>query len=214
MYMDKHGATSVFSAFQTIVQEKLPVNLTCAMGFVENFISDKAYRPLDIIKSRKGLTVEIGNTDAEGRLVLADCMNWVQEKFKVETLLEESTLTGAIIVALGHERAGFFTNDKALSKALRKAGEHANELVWEMPVTDYHLKLITPKHCDLTNSPMLSQAGAGQAAAFLKLFVEEGVNWAHIDIAGPTIVGGHATGYGARLLVEYIHEVASPILQH
>lgn len=190
MFLDKHGATSVFSAFQTIVEEKLPINLTVAMGFVENFVSHNAFRPMDIIKSRKGLTVEIGNTDAEGRLVLADCMNWVQEKFKVETLIEESTLTGAIIAALGHERAGIFTNDRHLAKTLKKAGESVNELVWEMPVSDYHLKLMTPKHCDLTNSPGIAVAGSAQAAAFLQCFVEKGVNWVHIDIAGTAMVGG------------------------
>ena len=172
MFVDKHGAMSIFSAFQTIVKEKLPINLTCCLGLVENLVNGHAYRPRDIIKSRKGLTVEIGNTDAEGRLVLADCMNWVQEKYKVETLIEMSTLTGAMIVALGHERAGYYTNDKHLSKALRKAGNHVNELVWELPVTEYHKKLMTTKYCDLTNSPGIPEAGAAQAAAFLKCFVE------------------------------------------
>ena len=126
MFLDKHGSTSVFAAFQTIVKEKLPINLTCSMGMVENFVSNNAYRPMDIVKSRKGLTVEIGNTDAEGRLVMCDCMHWTQEKFKVETLIEESTLTGAIIVALGSTMAGLYTNSKQLSKTLRKSGDHVN----------------------------------------------------------------------------------------
>lgn len=87
MYLDKHGACSVFSAFQSIVDEKVKINLTCSMGFVENFLSDNSYRPSDIFKSRKGIMVEIGNTDAEGRLVLADCMNWTQENYKVGVMI-------------------------------------------------------------------------------------------------------------------------------
>lgn len=212
MFLDKHGACSVFSAFCTVVTEKLPVNLTCSMGFVENFISDKAYRPLDILISRKGLTVEVGNTDAEGRLVLADCMNWVQEKYQPKVLIELSTLTGAMIFALGHETAGIFTNDKELSKTLRKVGLQVNEGVWELPCTEYHKSLVTQKHCDLTNSSGATEAGSCQAAAFLKCFVQEGVKWCHVDIAGTAIKGNDGTGWGARFLVEYIHEVACPIL--
>jgi len=119
-----------------------------------------------------------------------------------------------MIISLGHERAGYYTNDKALSKNLRKAGNLVNELVWEMPVTEYHKKLIVKEYADLTNHPGVGQAGSAQAAAFLKCFVEEGVNWAHIDVAGVCMVGGAATGYGARLLVEYVHQVANPILPH
>lgn len=111
MFLDKCGAMTVLSAFQTVVRQKLKINLTCSIGLVENFINENAYRPSDIITSRKGLTVEIGNTDAEGRLVLADCMNWTQEKFKVKVLIELSTLTGAIITALGSAFTGLFTND-------------------------------------------------------------------------------------------------------
>lgn len=108
---------------------------------------------MDIVKSRKGLTVEIGNTDAEGRLVLCDCMNWTQEKFKVETLIEESTLTGAMVMALGHSMSGVYTNSRNLAKTLRKSGHHVNELLWEMPVTDYHANLMKTKHADLSNAP-------------------------------------------------------------
>ena len=122
MFLDKCGAVTVLSAFQAIVKEKLAINLTCSIGLVENFISDNAYRPSDIIKSRKGLTVEIGNTDAEGRLVLADCMHWTQENYKTKVLIELSTLTGAMIVALGSEYAGVYTNDEPLFKSLSKLG--------------------------------------------------------------------------------------------
>ena len=144
MYLDKCGAMNVMAAFFAIVKEKLPINVTCSVGLVENFVSANSYRPSDIIKSRKGLTVEIGNTDAEGRLVLADAMNWTQEHYKPHTLIEMSTLTGAIIMALGNEMAGLFTNDKKLFKSLRNVGERVHEPLWHMPCTDYHLKLITP----------------------------------------------------------------------
>ena len=208
MYLDKSGAMTVLAAFFAIVKEKLPINVTCSVGLVENFISANSYRPNDIIKSRKGLTVEIGNTDAEGRLVLADAMHWTQEHYKPHTLIELSTLTGAIIFALGHELAGLFTNDKGLFKSLRNVGERVHEPLWHMPCTDYHLNLVTPKTADLTNSPGKPEAGSAQAAAFLKQFVEEGVKWAHIDSAGVGMVGGANTGWGSRLLVEYVRGLA------
>lgn len=113
MYLDKCGAVSILSAFQAIVEQGLKVNVTISMGFVENFIDSRSYRPSDIIKSRKGLTVEIGNTDAEGRLVLADCMDWTQEVYpKTKVMIEFSTLTGGVIMALGHKYAGAYTNSE------------------------------------------------------------------------------------------------------
>lgn len=124
--MDKHGAASVLSAVETVAKMKMKINLAVSMGFVENFVSANSYRPLDIIKSRKGIAVEIGNTDAEGRLVLADCMHWTQEKFKVKKLIELSTLTGAIIVALGKKHAGLFSNSDELSSNFIKAGHQVN----------------------------------------------------------------------------------------
>lgn len=139
-------------------------------------------------------------------------MNWVQENYKTKVLIELSTLTGAMITALGSEFAGAFTNDRDLFKTLRKAGSRVNELVWEMPVTEYHKKIVTPKHCDLTNSAGKAEAGASQAAAFLKSFVEPGVSWAHIDIAGVAMGPSESTGWGARILTEYIHSIASPVV--
>lgn len=208
MYLDKHGAISVFSAFQAIVDEKLKINLTCSMGFVENFVSDFSYRPSDIIKSRKGITVEIGNTDAEGRLVLADCMNWTQEKYCCEVMIELSTLTGAMIIALGHRFAGLFTNSEELGMDLKKAGKQAHEEVWEMPLVDYHRELVKHKFADITNSSGKSEAGSSQAAAFLENFVEKGVKWVHLDVAGMCMSGSEGTGYGSRLLVQYARNFA------
>lgn len=116
-----------------------------------------------------------------------------------------------MITALGSEFAGLFTNDKDLAKSLRKAGERVHELVWHMPCTEYHKKIITPKCADLTNSAGKTEAGSSQAAAFLKSFVEEGTKWVHLDIAGTSMAPGEATGWGARLLIEYARSLSIPI---
>lgn len=108
-----------------------------------------------------------------------------------------------MITALGHSTAGLFTNDKGLSKKLRAVGEKVHETSWELPCTEYHRKLVSPKHCDLTNNSGKGEAGSSQAAAFLKAFVEEGVKWVHLDIAGTSMIGSAATGWGSRLLVQY-----------
>ena len=135
-------------------------------------------------------------------------MNWVQEKFKVKTLIELSTLTGAIITALGHEAAGFFTNSEKLFSEMREIGERVHELSWHMPCTDYHKRIVSPKHCDLTNSAGKTEASSSQAAAFLKSFVEEGTTWVHLDVAGTAMVAGESTGWGSRLLVEYARSIS------
>ncbi len=153
--------------------------------------------------------VEIGNTDAEGRLVLADCMHWTQENYKTDTLIELSTLTGAIVVALGTRHAGLFSNNDDLANDLLAVGKQVHEESWRMPIVDYHRDLIKHKLGDITNSSGKSEAGSSQAAAFLENFVEPGTKWIHLDIAGTTIVACEATGYGARLLVQYAHKYAS-----
>ena len=159
---------------------------------------------MDIIKSRKGLTVEIGNTDAEGRLVLADCMNWTQEKYKVKNMIELSTLTGAIVIALGKKHAGLFSNSDELTRKFMEAGKQVKEETWRMPVDEYHHEIIKAKHADISNAPGKPEASSSQAAAFLESFVEKGVNWIHLDIAGTSNVNCEATGYGARALVNFL----------
>lgn len=172
MFLDKCGAVNCFAAFQAIVEEGLKINLTVSLGWVENFLDARSYRPSDIFKSRKGITVEIGNTDAEGRLVLADCMNWTQENYKTKVMIELSTLTGAMIFALGHRYAGAFTNSENLVNNLRDAGKQVHEEIWHMPLDDYHRDLVKHKFADITNSSGKSEAGSSQAAAFLENFVE------------------------------------------
>ena len=179
------------------------------MGYVENFIGESSFRPSDIIPSRKGLTVEIGNTDAEGRLVLADCMHWTQENYKVSTMIELSTLTGAMVTALGHRFAGMFGNNDSLKSDLITSGKKVHEEVWEMPLVDYHRDIIKHKFADITNEAGKPEAGSSQAAAFLENFVEKDVKWVHLDVAGTCIVGAEGTGYGSRLLVQYARNISS-----
>jgi len=134
MYQDKHGACNVLSIFKAVSSLGLKVNLSATMGFVENSVSHIAYRPSDIIESYKGLTVEIGNTDAEGRLVLADIMTWAQELESPTTMIEFSTLTGACMVALGESTAGLFSNDSELVKQLLSSAEEEHEGLWSLPI--------------------------------------------------------------------------------
>lgn len=138
MYMDKSGACSMFSAFRCVVDLKMKINVTCSLGFVENFVSSTSYRPSDIIESAKGLTVEIGNTDAEGRLVLADLMTWTQQKHKINQMIEFSTLTGACMIALGAHMGGLFTNSDRLGASILKSSAEENEQFWRLPITKEH----------------------------------------------------------------------------
>ena len=134
MFGDKNGSCAVLGALHGVLASKPKVNIVFAMGFAENAIDSKSYKPGDILTSMKGLTVEIGNTDAEGRLVLADTMTYVQREFKPEQMIELSTLTGACMVALGENTAGLFSNDDDLSKSLLDAGENTFEPLWRMPI--------------------------------------------------------------------------------
>jgi leucyl aminopeptidase len=162
----------------------LKVNITASLALAENSISGDAYRPSDILTSKKGLTVEITNTDAEGRLVLADTMTWTQEQYNPKSMIELSTLTGACMIALGSHYAGLFTNSSELGNSLSTSGTQIGERMWEMPIYDEIREEMKGKVADLTNTGSTRYGGAIQAAAFLECFVEKGVNWAHVDIAG------------------------------
>lgn len=217
MYGDKGGSVAALSAFLGAVESKLPVNVVLGTFFVENLVGDDAYHPNDILKSYKGLTVEIGNTDAEGRLCLADTMSYVQLNYKPHTLIEFSTLTGACIVALGMERAGMWTNSETLGKDLETAAQNSFEAVYRMPLSDDEREATKSKFADLNNgvSMKYNASSANRAAAFLEYFVESGVNWAHIDMAGPGLnIGekftntGAAPAWGVQLILHYLKEKA------
>ena len=211
MKWDMGGAGAVVGAMRALAGRKARVNVVGVCALVENMPDGNAQRPGDVVKSMSGQTVEVINTDAEGRLILCDAMWYAQEKFKPQAMVELSTLTGAIVVSLGHERAGLFSNNTALSNKLRAAGAGIGEKLWRMPLGPNYDKLIDSEIADMKNVSAGRDGGSITAAQFLQRFVQEGVAWAHIDIAGvawsskgnSTTPKG-ATAYGVRLLDTWI----------
>ena len=213
MKWDMGGAGAVTGAMRLIAGRKAKANVVAVCALVENMPDGNAQRPGDVVKSMSGQTVEVINTDAEGRLILCDAMWYAQEKFKPQAMVELSTLTGAIIVALGHERAGLFCNNTQLSNRLRAAGAGIGEKLWRMPLGPKYDKLIDSEIADMKNVGGGRDGGSITAAQFLQRFVQDGVAWAHIDIAGVAWSGKGdvttpkgATAYGVRLLDRLIAE--------
>lgn len=213
MKSDMAGAAAVMGTMCALAKRKSKVNVIGVVGAVENMISANATRPSDIVKSYKGLTVEINNTDAEGRLVLGDALAWVIDKEKPTEVVDIATLTGAISVALGNRYAGLFSNDDALASKLIAAGEGAGEPVWRMPTDKAYHKMLKSSYADLSNIGGPT-AGSCTAAAFLEEFVDQ-TPWAHVDIAGVAMAGkvfgasnsnglDGANGFGVRLFVRYL----------
>ena len=205
------GSAVVVGLMKTLALRKAKVNAVGVVGLVENMPGGNAQRPGDIVKSYSGKTVEILNTDAEGRLVLADALTYTEEKFKPKFIIDLATLTGAIIVSLGSEYAGLFSNDDKLSKQLIDAGESVEEKVWRMPLNKNYDKLIDSKNADMQNINYVGGAGSTTAAQFLQRFILNKTPWAHLDIAGMAfskyggaLNSGGATGYGVRLLNKLI----------
>ena len=211
MKWDMGGAGAVTGAMRLIAGRKARANVIGVCALVENMPDGNAQRPGDVVKSMSGQTVEVINTDAEGRLILCDAMWYVQEKYKPQAMVELSTLTGAMVVALGHERAGLFSNDTPLSNRLRAAGSGLGEKLWRMPLGPKYDKLMDSEIADMRNVSNSRDAGSITAAQFLQRFVQPGVAWAHLDIAGvawssrgnETTPKG-ATAYGVRLLDKLI----------
>ena len=211
MKWDMGGAATVTGLLETVALSKLKHNVIGILGLVENMPDGDAQRPGDVVKSVSGKTIEVLNTDAEGRLVLADLLSWAEQKYKPRFMVNLATLTGAMIVALGNVRAGLFSNDEAISKAIFASGEITGEKVWAMPLDDDYDKLIKTEIADMKN---IGGPGAGSitAACFLKRHVEK-TPWAHLDIAGvtwnnkssPSIPYG-GVGWGVRLLYHMIKQ--------
>jgi len=202
---DMAGAACVVGLMHTLATRKAKANVIGAIGLVENMPDGNAQRPGDIVKTMSGQTIEIINTDAEGRLVLADVLWYVQDRFKPKFMVDLATLTGAILVALAQEYAGLFSNDDELSQRLVAAGEATGEKVWRMPLGPAFDKMIESKFADMKNAAG-RHGGSSTAAALLQRFVN-GVPWAHLDIAGmgfgspqSEINRGWASGWGVRLL--------------
>jgi len=208
---DMAGAACVAGLIHALAARKATVNAIGIIGLVENMPDGKAQRPGDIVTSMSGQTIEIINTDAEGRLVLADLLHYVNKRFKPNFMVNLATLTGAIIVALGQEYAGLFTNDNKLAERLAKAGEETGERVWRMPLGAEYDKVIDSKFADVKNSGGRN-AGSITAAQFLQRFVGK-TPWAHLDIAG-TALGSPQTeinkswssGWGVRLLDRLVED--------
>ncbi|NBX74502.1 MAG: leucyl aminopeptidase [Alphaproteobacteria bacterium] len=211
MKYDMAGSAAVVGAMRALAANKVSVNVVGAVGLVENMPSGHAMRPGDVVKTMSGQTVEVLNTDAEGRLVLADVLWYVQEKFKPACMIDLATLTGAMVVALGNEHAGLFTNNDELAQHLSAAGMATEEKVWRFPLHEAYDKLLESECADMKNISTDGGAGSITAAQFLQRFIKKGVHWAHLDIAGmawarkaraTTPMG--ASGYGVQLLYRYV----------
>ena len=210
MKWDMGGAGAVAGAMKAIAARKAKANVVGVMGLVENMPDGNAQRPGDVVTSMSGQTIEVINTDAEGRLVLCDALTWVQKTHSPSTIVDLATLTGAMIISLGHEHGGLFANDDGLADALLAASKTTDEKLWRFPLSDAYDKLIDSPIADMKN---VGPRGGGSitAAQFLKRYINEGVAWAHLDIAGmvwsdkPGVNHDKgATGYGVRLLDQFV----------
>ncbi|MFN3463021.1 MAG: leucyl aminopeptidase [Terricaulis sp.] len=206
---DMGGAAAVSGAMKAIALRKAKANVVGIVALVENMPGSNAQRPGDIVNTMSGQTIEVLNTDAEGRLILADAVWYAQDKYEPSAIIDLATLTGAVIVALGHENAGMFSNDEDLAHAITVAGQTEGEPVWRLPLSAAYDKLIDTPNADMKNIAGKPVAGSIVGAQFIKRFVKDGTPWAHLDIAGTAWKPGPyedplspawATGYGVRLL--------------
>jgi len=213
MKWDMGGAGAVVGAMKALALRKAKANIVGICGLVENMPGGNAQRPGDVVTTMSGQTVEVINTDAEGRLVLGDAITYVQRNFKPGTIIDLATLTGAILVSLGHEWAGLFSNDEELAAELQEAATKSGDKVWRMPLAEPFDRLIDSPIADMKNvGPR--EGGSITAAQFIQRFVENGTRWAHIDMAGKAwsdkaaaTYDKGATGYGVRLLDQYVADV-------
>ena len=213
MKYDMAGAGAVVGLMKTLALRKSKSYVIGAVALVENMPGGSAQRPGDIVKSYSGKTIEVLNTDAEGRLILADAIYYIDEQYKPELIVDLATLTGAIVVSLGSEYAGLFSNNDKLSEKLIKAGEIENEKLWRFPLHKNYDKLMDSKIADIQNINYSGGAGSITAAQFLQRFLKNSTPWAHLDIAGMAwtkkdldIIPTGATGYGVKLLNKFVEK--------
>ena len=213
MKWDMAGAGAVTGLMKALAERKAKANVVGVVALAENMPSGEACRPGDIVTSMSGQTVEILNTDAEGRLILCDALWYCQEKFKPTHIVDLATLTGAVIIALGHEYAAVFSNDNDFAKHLIHAGKETGEELWRLPLSDAWDKELDSPAADIKNIGAGRGAGSAIGAHFLKRFIKDGVKWAHLDIAGVawsdkprTSVPKGASAFGVRLLDRYVAE--------
>ncbi len=212
MKMDMGGSAAVVGLMKSLAMRKAKANVIGVVGLVENMPSARAYRPADIITSYAGKTIEVLNTDAEGRLVLADALSYVQDVYKPSIIIDLATLTGAMMIALGHEYCGTFVTDKALWEQMERAGKATDEKLWRMPLDEVWKKDMEGTISDTQNMAKSGRwAGACTAAGFLWHFIEGDIPWAHMDIAGTAwiksdkdVTPKYGTGFGVRVLDKLI----------
>ncbi len=209
---DMGGAACVVGLMQALAERKAKVNAVGIIGLVENMPSGRAQRPGDVVTAMSGQTIEVLNTDAEGRMVLADCLWYVQERFKPKAIVDLATLTGAVMVALGKEHAGLFSNNDELSAWLSEAGNVTGERLWRLPLGPKYDKMIDSKVADMKNTGG-KWGGSISAAQFLQSFIKDGTPWAHLDIAGTAMSSvdseinrSWGSGFGVRLLDRLIRD--------
>lgn len=216
MKYDMCGGAAVIGTMLAIAQLKLKVNAIAFVPATENLVNGSATKPGDVHTARNGKTFEINNTDAEGRLILADALCWASEQ-KPAIIVDAATLTGAMVVALGNVHTGYFTRNAGLKSKIEKAGAISGELVWNMPLTDAHVKDMKGTYADLSNISSAAGAGSATAAAFLEQFVDADIPWAHFDVAGTAWACGNrlsyctprgATGVMVRTFVEIAKQYA------
>lgn len=211
MKFDMAGSATVYAAFRAAVLLQLPVKISCYLGMTDNAVNELATMPDSIVTARNGKTVEILNTDAEGRLVLGDVVNYACDN-KPDALIDAATLTGAVLVALGSEVCGLFSNNQKLADALLKSAKNTDEYMWQLPIIDEHKNDMKAIVADLKNIGGSGNGGSAKGAAFIEYFVEPGIAWAHLDIAGIGDSQGHlpycspkgASGLIIRTLVDYL----------
>ena len=211
MKYDMGGSAVVVGLMKSLALRNAKVNAIGVVGLVENMPDGNAQRPGDIVKSYSGKTIEVLNTDAEGRLVLADALTYTEKKFNPKFIIDLATLTGAIIMALGEEYAGLFSNNDKISKELHEIGNNINEKVWRLPLHKNYDKLMNSAYADVQNINYAGGAGSITAAQFLQRFIIKDTPWAHLDIAGmafskkaASLNSGGATGFGVRLLNDLV----------
>jgi leucyl aminopeptidase len=212
MKWDMGGAGAVAGAMRAIAGRKAKANVVGICVLAENMPDGKAQRPGDVVTSMSGQTIEVINTDAEGRLVLSDALTWAQCQYRPEYMVDLATLTGAMIISLGHEYAGLFTNDDGLGEMLTRAGNASGDKLWRMPLGEAYDKLMDSTIADMKNAGP-REAGSITAATFLQRFVEDGVKWAHLDVAGMvwsekpgSLYDKGATGFGVALLDRFVSD--------
>jgi leucyl aminopeptidase len=194
MKYDMCGGANVLGALLAMARLKLKVHAYAIVPATENLVNGSATKPGDVHYARNGKSFEVNNTDAEGRLILADALCYASE-LKPQMIVDAATLTGAMVIALGNTHTGYFTRDQGLKTKIEKAADKSGELVWNMPLTDFHVSDMKGTYADLSNISASKGAGSATAAAFLEQFVEKGIPWAHFDIAGTGWAVGNRLNY-------------------